>query len=77
MKKFKKVNPDIEVSMKSHLISDLDLFGIWEDDYDAFFENRAKLLSAEIEKRIIKQEIDRKSQPDIQDDFEEEVTVAE
>jgi len=77
MKKFKKVNPDIELSMKSHLINDLELFGIWEDDYDAFFENRAKLLSAEIEKRIIKQEIDRKSQPDIQDDFEEEATVAE
>jgi len=77
MKKFKKVNPDIELSMKSHLINDLELFGIWEDDYDAFFENRAKLLSAEIEKRIIKQEVDRKSQPDIQDDFEEESTVAE
>jgi len=77
MKKFKKVNPDIELSMKSHLINDLELFGIWEDDYDAFFENRAKLLSAEIEKRIIKQEVDRKSQPDIQDDFEEETTVAE
>lgn len=77
MKNFKKVNPDIESSMKSHLINDLDLFGIWKDDYDAFFENRAKLLSLEIEKRIIKQEVDRKSQPVIQDDYEEEITVTE
>lgn len=77
MKKFKKVNPDLEASMKSHLINDLDLFGIWKDDYDAFFENRAKLLSREIGKRIIKQEVDRRSQPDIQDDYEEETTVTE
>ena len=71
--KFKKVNPDIESTMKSHLINNLELFGIWNDNYDAFFEKRAKLLSAEIEKRIIKQEIDKKSQPDIQDDLEENV----
>lgn len=77
MKKFKKDNTGIELSMRSHLINGLELFGIWEDDYDTFFENRAKLLSTEIEKRIIKQEVDRKSQPDIQDDFEEEAAVAE
>ena len=63
--------------MKSHLIDDLNKFGIWDDDYDVFFENRAKLLGAEIEKRIIKQEVDRKSQPEIQDDYEEDTTVAE
>ncbi len=77
MKTFKKVNPEIESSMRSHLINDLDLFGIWDDDYEAFFDSRAELLSAEIEKRIIKQEVDRRSQPDIQDDYEEETTVAE
>jgi hypothetical protein len=77
MKKFKKVNPSIESAMKSHLIDDLNKFGIWDDDYDVFFENRAKLLGAEIEKRIIKQEVDRKSQPEIQDDYEEDTTVAE
>jgi len=63
--------------MKSHLINDLDLFGIWDDDYDAFFENRAKLLSKEIEKRIIKQDIDRKSQPALKNDYEEEGTITE
>ena len=77
MSKFKKINPEIESSMKSHLINDLDGFGVWGNDYGAFFENRAKLLSKEIEKRIIKQEVDRKSQPDIHDDYEEEPTVTE
>lgn len=77
MKKFNKVNPDIETSMKSHLIGDLALFGIWDDDYDKFFENRAKLVSKEIEKRVIKQDVDKKSQPEIQDDYEEDTTVAE
>jgi hypothetical protein len=77
MKQFKKINPEIESSMKSHLINDLDSFGVWEDDYKSFFENRAGLLNKEIEKRIIKQEVDRRLQPDIQNDYEEESTVAE
>jgi len=42
-----------------------------------FFENRAKLLSKEIEKRIIKQDIDRKSQPALKNDYEEEGTITE
>ncbi|KFI21599.1 DUF262 domain-containing protein [Nitrosococcus oceani] len=77
MSKFKKINPEIESSMKSHLINDLDDFGVWEDNYDVFFKNRANLLNKEIEKRIIKREVDIKSQPDIQDDYEEEPTVTE
>ena len=77
MSKFKKTNPELDSSMKSHLINNLDDFGVWEDDYDAFFENRAKLLNKEIEKRIIKQEVDRKSQPNIQDDYEEDLTITE
>lgn len=77
MSQFKKINPELESSMKSHLIDDLEVFGVWEDDYCSFFENRARSLNKEIEKRIIKQEIDRKSQPDIHDDYEEEPTVTE
>lgn len=77
MNNFQKINPDLADSMKSHLINDLDLFGIWNDDYEAFFENRAKLLSKEIEKRIIKQDIDRKSQPELKNDYEEEGTITE
>lgn len=77
MKEFKKTNPDLLESMQSHYINDLDLFGIWTDDYDAFFKNRAKLISSEIVKRIITQDVDRKTQPDLKDDYEEEGTVAE
>ena len=77
MKKFSETNTDINASMKSHLIEDIELFGIWDDDYDKFFDSRAKLISAEIEKRIIKQDIDKKYQPEIQDDYEEDSTVTE
>lgn len=36
--------------MKTHLIPDLEKFGIWDDDYDTFFKERAKLVSEEIKK---------------------------
>jgi hypothetical protein len=59
MHKFDKHNPELAETMKTHLINDLDAFGIWEDDYDAFLNNRAKALSREIRKRIIAQDVDR------------------
>lgn len=77
MKKFKKANNDLESAMKSHLIGDLSEFGVWENDYDTFFEERAKLVSKEIEKRIIKQEIDKMGQQELKDDYEEDITVSE
>ena len=77
MRKFQKGNSDLDAAMKSHLIRNLDRFGIWDDDYDAFFEERAKVLSKEIKKRIIPQEIDEKSQADIQDDYEAEPVMTE
>lgn len=61
--------------MATHLISDLNSFGIWEDDHDAFFKERAGLVSAEIEKRIIKQDVDKRPQSELKDDFEEVGTV--
>ncbi|MFA6064926.1 MAG: DUF262 domain-containing protein [archaeon] len=67
MVEFKKSNKNLEETMKTHLI-DLEGSGIWNDDYDLFFEKRAELVSKEIEKRIIKQEIDEKPQADLQDD---------
>jgi hypothetical protein len=77
MKKFKKINNELESAMKSHLIGDLNEFGVWEDDYDIFFEERAKLVSKEIEKRIIKQEIDKMKQQELKDDYEEDITISE
>lgn len=72
MENFKKLNPHLSETMKTHLIYDLDDYGIWTDNYEVFFEKRAIAISKEIEKRIIKQEIDDKPQADLVDDSSEE-----
>ncbi|MGG2028725.1 DUF262 domain-containing protein [Gottfriedia sp. S16(2024)] len=54
MKDFKNHNASINKTMSTHLI-DLEEFGIWNDDYDKFFEMRAKLFSQELMKNIISQ----------------------
>lgn len=48
---FQKENSDIEETLKSHFI-ELDGFGIFENDYDIFLEQRASKLADEILKRI-------------------------
>ncbi len=53
MKKFQQENDELDQTMKTHLIPDLEKFGIWDDDYDTFFEERAKLVSKEIKKRLL------------------------
>ena len=77
MRKFKKMNPTLLDTMKTHLIDDLEEFGIWDNDYDTFFDKRAERISKEIDKRLIKQDRDRKEQLALTDDYEEEGTVAE
>lgn len=73
MSQFKKVNNNLSETMKTHLINDLDDFGIWKNDYDTFFNKRAELVSNEICKRIIKQDSDKKQQIDLSNNDEEEV----
>lgn len=77
MLEFKDINPHLIETMKTHLINDLDEYGVWNDDYDTFLEKRAIGISKEIERRIIKQEIDKKAQIYLRDDFEEDSTVAQ
>lgn len=77
MKKFKETNIILSDTMKSHLIDDLDKFGIWDDNYDSFFKNRVARISTELKKRIIKQDIDKNFQQKLKDDYEEDGTVAE
>jgi len=72
MRRFEKQNPHLVEAMRSHLIMDLDKFGVWEDDYDIFCEERAKAVSAELKKRIIKRGIDKTSPPELTDDYDEE-----
>lgn len=56
MSTFKKDNPQLSETMKTHLIEDIEEFGIWENAYELFFDERAKIVSAELSKRIIQQD---------------------
>ena len=52
MKSFSKKNDDIANTMKTHLIGDLDEFGIMNNNYDLFLEKRGNWLLKEIRKRV-------------------------
>jgi len=68
MEKFNRENPHLAETMKTHLIDDMNGFGIWTDNYELFFEKRIELIVKDIEKRIIPQEIDGKPQADLVED---------
>ena len=53
MDRFNKINPDLEDTMKTHLIENLDNFGIWDNDYDKFLNARSVTFSNELRKRLI------------------------
>ncbi len=72
MTKFIKQNDEIDITMKTHLIEDLEKFGVLENDYDAFFNNRLKAISKELKKRIIEQESDKSLVALEINDYEEE-----
>ncbi|NLA52622.1 MAG: DUF262 domain-containing protein [Alcaligenaceae bacterium] len=77
MAKFQNQNPELGKTMRSHLISDLDKFGIWENDYEAFMGRRATAVKKELEKRIIHQEADERGQSNLLNDYEEEPAAVE
>jgi hypothetical protein len=52
MKTFKKTNKKLPETMKSHLINDIDAFGIWNNDYEAFLEQRGKAVLRELKERL-------------------------
>lgn len=45
-------NPQLEETMTSHLIDDLEAYGVWDDDYERFIECRGKRVLAELNKRL-------------------------
>ena len=54
-------NDDLPISLKSHLINDLDDFGVMSDDYPVFLEKRAKAIFNELKNRIdLKHKEDKK-----------------
>ena len=52
METFSKENPRLSNTMRTHLIPDLERFGVWDDDYDRFLRNRAKGVMRELRKRL-------------------------
>lgn len=53
MNEFKKENLNLDKTMKTHLINDLNTFGIWTNDYDKFILERIKAMKSELESRIV------------------------
>ena len=52
MATFSEENENIDRTMRSHLIGDLQEFGIWDDDYDRFLKRRARKVLSELAKRL-------------------------
>lgn len=53
MKEFVKINTELNKAIKSHLIDELDDFGVWENDYDTFFIKRLEAFARELKKRLV------------------------
>jgi hypothetical protein len=71
MKKFARKNGELAETMKSHLINDLDKFGVWTNDYEVFLDQRGKAVSRELKKRIIEQEVDKTLSAEVSDYIED------
>jgi hypothetical protein len=52
MRTFKKTNRKLGDTMHTHLIGDLDEFGIWENDYEKFLEQRGRRVLEELNRRL-------------------------
>jgi hypothetical protein len=55
MKDFFRKNDELSITMKTHFI-DIDKDGIWENNYDTFFDNRLKRVTKALSKFIILQD---------------------
>ncbi len=54
IEEFESQNPELTSTLGTHLIGELNEFGITTDDYMKFFKARVKRIQEEIRKRIIK-----------------------
>ena len=52
MRTFQEGNPKLARTMQTHLIDDMDAYGIWEDDYERFIECRGERVLAELKERL-------------------------
>lgn len=46
-------NSELITTMQTHLIPNLNEFGIWDDNFDIFYEKRLEIFSKELEKRLV------------------------
>ncbi len=76
MNEFAESNPAITSTMKTHLI-DLDAFGVWDDDYDLFFEKRCREISRALRKWVPPRPIDSTGRQGDYDDFDPEMLEEE
>lgn len=52
MRTFQDGNPNLAETMRTHLIDDMEAYGIWEDNYERFIECRGERVLAELKKRL-------------------------
>lgn len=77
MKGFAKDNDEIDETMKTHFIDDLEDFGIWSDNYEQFVDKRSRAISRELRKRLVSRDIDKQGQVSTANDVEEEAASFE
>jgi hypothetical protein len=71
MRQFENKNSNLAKTMRTHLIR-LDQSGIWEDDYEEFVEMRCRMISSELQRRIIPCESDKAGQATVSEPTEGE-----
>ncbi|MGL4392017.1 MAG: GmrSD restriction endonuclease domain-containing protein [Fusobacteriaceae bacterium] len=59
MPEFEKDNPKLQKALESHLIDDLNSFGILENNYEIFLTKRLEKISKELQERLIISDNDR------------------
>lgn len=69
MRSFDKKNEELKATMKTHFI-DVDKDGIWDNDYDTFYDNRLERITKALKKFIIPQETS--GELEVYEDLEEE-----
>ena len=52
MREFKAGNGELDKTMRTHLIDDMDACGIWTNDYTTFIQQRGQRVLKEIKKRL-------------------------
>lgn len=77
MKMFTEKNNELTKTMKTHLINDLEQFGVWKDDYDTFLNCRAGVVQKLLRDRIIVSLADNQGQDQFENDYEGEPALME